>query len=536
MSTGARRAYAGLLVSVLAAGCGRSIRNDDGAGSGETGGTSTGGAGTATGGAGTPTSGRGGSSGVAMGGSSGSDGGTGGAQSCGETCLFYTSDGTLFGTDLDATLHVELCPRKPLPGGYLLITQDDDRVVFFYKHSVTPFQGDVVRVALDGSECTTVFTAPGMDAPVRVGERLVFTIPPTAASAELEAPEPPQRDAEVLGGLASIRMDGGGYALLSPRGASRMQILGERVVFTQAGVGGASLVSMLPDATEPLELVPPTGPMWIAGISAGRIVVNVDNDDVFAVNDDGSGFTELLGGAQADMAVGVLGNQVFIRRGPDNGADLYALNIDGGALVPLATSEAGEEFRGASDGRVVYESGTYDLGGNLYSVALDGSDVRAIAASPDAREYLLQIEGGRVYVSSTTVEGETARAEILSTALDGSDRISLHDDASFAALIGDRAILYAGGLDMDIVSVPLTGGEPAVLTESEREEWLYGRLGSNLIVHAGTYGVEGDLLRFAVDGSSSNLLAPSAMYVGAVTAACGAVPAGEYALAWCSED
>jgi hypothetical protein len=531
MAFGARLGL--LLVLGFGVGCGRSIRNAEDTGTGGSSGEGAGGAGSGRGGAG-------GASGTgARGGSSGTGAAGAGGGSASSTRLFYETLGTLVSTDLAGGERVEHCLPANVSGRYELVGLDGDRAIFFFRQGVSPYDTAIVRVALDGSECRAVYTGPINSAiSPFIGGRIVFSVPPVAATAELELPEPPQAIPISTSGLASIRTTGEDYTLLAPRGVKFVSTEGERVVFGQTEAT-AEAFSVFPDGTARTSLMPGAGSQSIAFVRDGRAIVNVSGD-VYSVNEDGSDFFALSVGPELDHAAGLAGEFVILGRTSSNGSlpgtDLYAVGMDGARLVPLATNPESESFSGASGKRVVFARGSA-AGSDLYSVLVDGTDVRTLAASPEAHEYLVAFADERAVFASVTSVGDAGRLAFISSELDGGAPVVLHDDAiSLPVVVDGRAVLMVRANQYDLVSVPLAGGAPTFLADSRAQDWPVGRLGSSLIVHAGSLGEAGVVSRVTADGSVRSELMPSALYVGAVTEACGAVPAGDYGLALCRDD
>ncbi|HEX6275664.1 MAG TPA: hypothetical protein VFZ53_21630 [Polyangiaceae bacterium] len=531
MAFGARLGL--MLVLGFGVGCGRSVRNAEDTGAGGSSGKGSGGTGSGRGGVG-------GASGAgARGGSSGTGAAGAGGEGASSARLFYETLGALVSTDLAGGELVEHCLQPNVSGKYVLVGLDGDRVIFFFQKGVSPYDTAIVRVALDGSECRTVFEGPITSAiSPFIGGRIVFSVPPVAATAELELPEPPQRIPLAASGLASIRTTGEDYTLLAPRGVRFVSTEGERVVFgTTETIPEA--FSILPDGTERTSLMPDAGSQSIAFVRDGRAIVNVSGD-VYTVNEDGSDFFAVSAGPELDHAAGLAGEFLILGRTSSSGSlpgtDLYAVGMDGAGLVPLATNPESESFAGASGERVIFTRGTAG-GSDLYSVLVDGTDVRTLAASPEAHEYLVAFADERALFASVTSVGGAGRLAFISSELDGGDPVVLHDDAiSLPAVVDGRAVVMVRANDYDLVSVPLVGGAPTFLADSRYQDWLVGRLGSSLIVHAGSLGEAGVVSRVTADGSVRSELMPSALYVGAVTEACGAVPAGDYGLALCRDD
>jgi hypothetical protein len=524
------------LVLGSAIGCGRSVKNDhDGDGSS---GMSTGGSAHARGGS-SGSSGSGGSSGqggASEGGSSqggSSEGGTsqggsaGGGGEAGDelfpTRVFLQTGDTLVAVDPETLETRELCPSAATSVAFDFIDWVNERALFT-RESGVPTSTEVLRVALDGSECmtlyryeeTTFFPAFSPAA----GARIVL---PTAPTARGELGRPSGDDpAEFIYefGLSGLSLDGS-LELITPNGVNDYpRIVGDHVLFERRLEDGTfDLFSALSDGSSLIAPVPVEGEKWIGAVRGNRLVVNASSTgDVYAVDADGGNLVVLA--AAPATGFGFVGNQVIVARFlgaidfPQ--ADLSIVDENGGELTPLASSSDPEIFRGSAGERVIYERGE-----NLYSVRLDGSDTRPIAEIPDAHDYLLASLGEHIVYGSVR---DNSVWSYFYSAADGSDRMTLLENASgFAAVAGERVILYVGTLwNFDVVSVPLTGGDPYLLSDGAGDDTLVVRLGTLLIIQRGGPNNEGEVVRIDADGSRGALLAPSARYLGSVSEACGA--------------
>ena len=407
-----------LLIWVLGAavGCGRSIRHGEGEGAGGGSGGATGGTGAAT--AGAATAGQGGASG--SGATTAGSGGISGAGGEPETArLFFVIADTLVSTDLEGGDRVELCALGDTSVQYALVGTDGQRLIFFRQHLLAPNDSDLVSVALDGSACETTFTGTllGPLSPVVHG-RVVLTVPPTPATAELAEPGTPERIIVERSGLASVRTDGTGFEVLAPSGVGSVRISSERVMFSPLSSERTELLSMRPDGSERTALVPLDGA--VAFSSGRRLVVNVTPGDVIAVDEDGARLVELATGAAAEVAVGFTTDRVVIARETNDGSwptDLFAVPLDGGELVPLATSAEHERYVGAGADRIVYSLGHADGTDDLVSVRLDGTDARPIAQT-SAFEFFGAMAGDRVVFGRSSGDKPTP---YFSAKLDGTD-------------------------------------------------------------------------------------------------------------------
>ena len=232
-------------------------------------------------------------------------------------------------------------------------------------------------------------------------------------------------------------------------------------------------------------------------------------------------------GPDNDMAQGIAEDRVVLLRFMETGdlpqTDVYVIPLAGGEPVPLAATAEYEAFEGSSGDRVFFARGSEVAYGELLSVKLDGSDTRPIALLSEGGGDLVGFGDSRVVFRRDL----PTSAAFLSANLDGSDPVTLLENAaSFAAIVGDRVILYVGATQ-DLVSVPITGGEGVLIADAAAQDWLVGRLGQTLVIRSANLDTEGEIFRIATDGTSRSTLLSSARYVGALTEACGSVPAGD---------
>lgn len=525
----------GIVLALLAAACsGRSIRSDAEADPGD---PSEGGGTSGTGGVAGTNAGSSGSSsgGSAQGGSSRGGAGTGGENDDPARILFESAD-TLWATDIDGSDHVELCPPASTPGAYSLVDWVNERAIVFRRNDTPANEGELFSVALDGSECTPFYRGSIVQplSPV-VGGRVVFTVPPMPTSA-LDPDERPGEPSAIrvpATGLASVALDGTGHEYLGLSGVSAVWIADDRVLFLQAGgPAGYDLYTALPDASVIELLFPVMGDKNVAGVSGRRAVVNVAGD-IYAVDVDGSGIAPLSTGPEMDYATTILEDQIIVRRGSSGVEyDLLRIGLDSDELVPLTTRAGSESFLGATSSRVIFEQWTPEgLPDDIFSVSFRGGEPTRLSDTPDSFDPFGGVAGDRVIFAEVFSTATSSRASIKSAREDGSDTITLHDDAvGIMTVVGDRVVFYVhhGLYDgpYDLVSIPAAGGELAVLADSEQEDLLVGRLGQRLIVQRGPEALEGEVLRVNADGTHEISLAPSARYLGAVTESCGAVPGG----------
>jgi hypothetical protein len=325
-------------------------------------------------------------------------------------------------------------------------------------------------------------------------------------------------------GLVGLSLDGS-LEVIAPNGIFEPpRIVGERVLFQRFAENNTlDLFSALSDGSSLITPIPVAGAKQIAAIRGNRVVVNAGpTGDVYAVDADGGNLVALTTANEPEAGAGFAGSHVIIIRfvGPSDATqpDLFAVDENGGELVPLASSSDIEAFRGSAGDRVIYERMT-----NLYSVRLDGSDTRPIVETPAAANYLLASMGDRIVYGTLS---ESYLLSCFNSAADGTDSITLHESAKgFAAVAGDRVVLYVGE-SYDLVSVPLTGGDPFLLSDGTEDDWLVGKIGTLLVIQRGDVHSEGEVLGIDADGSHGILLASSARYVGSVSESCGVHRAG----------
>lgn len=536
---------ASCLVLAVAVGCGRSLKDDqDGGGSS---GTSTGGGAGEVGGS-SGSSGLGGSAqgGSAEGGSSGSggssaqggsaqggstQGGAGGAAGEGgdtasPTRVFLQTGDALFAADPETAETIELCPDAGTQLGFDLIDWVNDRAIVL-RRTFTPSSTEIFRVALDGSECTSIYrTEESLQAfsPTAGGRVVASTF--INAMSELERPDDGEAAIVVARGLVGIPLDGSPPEVIVPNGVfENPRIVGDRVLFQRIMEDSSfDFFSALSDGSSIVAPIPGTGLKPIGPSRGSRVIVNgSQTGDVYAVDADGGNLATLAMAPEHEVGVAFVGNRVIIARyaGPVDvpQADLLVVDENGGELTPLASSSVEEVFRGSAGDRVIYERA-----GDFYSVRLDGSDPRTVVETPEIIDLFLASVGDRFVYCSLL---ETYVTACFNAAADGSDTVTLHESAAgYAGVAGDRVVLYMGPEQYDLVSIPLAGGEPFLLADSPEDDMLVGRIGTRLVIQRGETQNQGEVLSIDADGSRGARLAPLARYVGSISEACGVHRAG----------
>ena len=525
------------LALTLVIGCGSSLKNEH---DGDNGTTTGGSAGEGGGSSGSSGSGgdaaQGGSSGFAgssaQGGSAeggSTQGGSAGAGGEGgdtiPTRLFLQTGNSLVAVDPETAETLELCPEATADVLYDLVDWVNERAIVLRRYITSPSAGELLRVALDGSECASLLLNESVlyaYSPV-VGGRVVLATTPVLMGA---APAPNTGDTGVTRtvGLASFALEGSPLAELAPSGVFDARIVGEHVVFVGPGEAGAyDFFSARPDASSVVAPVPGTGTKTIAATQGRRVVVNaLESSDVYAVDADGGNLAPLAVGPERDSGVGFVEDRAVITRGAPSGIpdefqfDLFSIDTNGGELTPLATSADGELFRGQIGDLIIYERAS-----DIYTARLDGSDALPVIQTPEIYDVFVASVGDRI------VFGNGESVTYFSVSPDGSGLVTLHESSSgLTAIAGDRAVFYVGVGNYDLVSVPVAGGEPWLLADAPEPDWHVGTLGTTLVIQrGGTQGGEGTILRIDADGSRGLTLAPAARYVGAVTETCGALRA-----------
>lgn len=541
-TTNAARAAA-ILVLGIAMGCGSSLKNDndgDGGNGTETGGGAGegGGSGGSSGSAGSSAEGgsaQGGSAegGSAQGGSAtggSAQGGMGGAAGEGgdstiPTRLFLQTANALFATDPETAETTEVCPPATTPVRYNLIDWVNERAIVFRQYTGTVFAGEILRVALDGSECTSFLLSESVYMALwpAAGDHIVLGINP-ALTSTLGAMGGGDAMVTRPAGLASLALDGSPLEVLAPDGVLWAQVVGERVLFVQSVEAGFEIFSALPGAGSVTPLVPIPGSKNLSAVRGRRVLVNdTTSSDPYAVDVDGGNLVPLATGADLDFGVGFVENRVIISRTINPGIteqrDLLSVDENGGELTPIAFSADSETFLGSVGERVIYQRAD-----DLHTVRADGSDARPILETPGVFEVFAGAAGDRIVFGSVHSSG----TRYFSAAPDGSDVVTLYEASSgFAGAAGDRVVLYIGAESYDLVSVPVTGGDPFLLADGAATDWLVGTLGTTLVIQRGDdREAEGEVFRIDADGSRGARLHASARYIGSVSEACGAVVAG----------
>ncbi|BFU96372.1 MAG: exported protein of unknown function [Nitrospira sp.] len=354
----------------------------------------------------------------------------------------------------------------------------------------TGSQESLFRSQTDGSGPVTLADEPGVRASFSklAGSLVVYqtqTVPFSGAD---------QRD------IWKVSVSGTGRQVLANAADDEVvrDVVGSRVVYDQvfslpSGVRLSDLTSVVTDgsARQPIgPAVRTPGSESIAfyeGSVAGRVVYR-RNNELHSILPDGSdprplvnttsspsGQFTLLGmqGAVGTSVIysALLSSQVV--------PDLYAVPVNGGAIVPLSADPDNDFLGGVSGNRVVYHrcNGPCDL----YSVSGDGTGTVPLATDP-GNEFVGEIVGGRI-VYTQSANGQT---DIYSVNADGTNTVPLATSPSneeVVGAVGSRVIFRrtVGGLDnLYSIQADGSGGEIPLATFAE-DDSFGGVVGSRVI-------------------------------------------------------
>jgi Tol biopolymer transport system component len=161
-----------------------------------------------------------------------------------------------------------------------------------------------------------------------------------------------------------------------------------------------------------------------------RALVFSRSGDIFSVRADGSGLRRVTGGRELDTAPRVAPNGryvLFERRSSDGApADLYTVNLNGGATKALTTSP-GEDHEAtfSNNGKLVlFAYSVAETGGgtadDVYSVRSNGTGLARLTKTGRVDEWHPRyFAGGIVYSRGQNGEGDSAYADIYTMRRDG---------------------------------------------------------------------------------------------------------------------
>lgn len=319
----------------------------------------------------------------------------------------------------------------------------DDRVVYMVKPAVSSTAGDLWIVDVDGTNntplATGVYGVDGWADPTH----LLFTRGPGP-----DLVFPPKRD------LFVVSMDGDEAPLANT-------IQDE----TFAGQVGSTVVFI----------------RGVANTNANLFAIGFDQGTETALTTDGgpksfAGFTGT--------------NRVVYKTGSP--ADVYAVNLTGGAPDPLATRPEAEEVVAIRGNRVVIlvVIPTMDASeSDLYAVDDDGGNEATIAATPDFPETVAGItESGLVLVLRQTAF-DPPTFEMVSITLAGANETLLTDltNGGVLAVDGETIIYSSGGAAAgDIFAIESDGTGQRTLADAAGDDIFLTYLNGHVLFRSGT--------------------------------------------------
>jgi Tol biopolymer transport system component len=324
--------------------------------------------------------------------------------------------------------------------------------------------------------------------------------------------------------LFSVKIDGTGLVPLANSADYeffQLVTADGRVVFLLAPGGGRfELYSIKADGTGLAELAPNFDFAFIPrAIADGRIVftrrVSADRSDLYIVNSDGTGLRQLTNqpGASIVFAGQMPSGRIVFGAGPTQGSsDVYSILADGTGVAALATGSAVEYFRAvAGDGRVLFtrERSSQD---DLFSVNEDGT-AEVPLANNDEQEELQFVAAGHAYF----FRGSGDARDLYRVPTDGSapaarlaTKVVVESKLQFSAVSG--RVVFSANTDaghVDLYSMHLDGSGLTVLGGSSGDEWLIDVIdrGRAIFSRVAAGTSQGDIYIVNLDGTGLRPLA-----------------------------
>lgn len=235
------------------------------------------------------------------------------------------------------------------------------------------------------------------------------------------------------------------------------------------------------------------------------------NRDLFVLSMTGEE-TVLANSAEDEVFAGQLGSTVvFIRGNPVVTANLFAVPALGGAAIPLTSDGGPKSFAGfTGTSRVVYETGSP---ANVYAVNLTGGAPDALATRPDA-ERVAGIRGNRVVITVVIPTKAASESDLYAIDDDGTNESTLsatpdfEDDLKGITDSGTALVLKQTSFDppaYELLSMTLAGAGETLVANLTNDSILV--IDGETIVYAFGDSGAGDILAVESDGTDARALA-----------------------------
>ena len=380
----------------------------------------------------------------------------------------------------------------------------NDRVLYMVKSAVSSTAGDLWIVGVDGANnqllAADVYGVNGWADPTH----LLFTRGPGP-----ELVFPPKRD------LFVVSMDGDEAALANTlEDETFAGQLGTTVVFIRGVANSnANLFAIGFDQGTEAPLTSDGGPKSVVGFtSSNRVVYKTGSPaDVYAVNLTGGAPDALATRPEAEDVAAILGTRivilVVIPTMDASESDLYAVDDDGGNEATLAaTPDFPETIAGITDSNLalVLRQTSFDPPAfELVSITLAGAQETPLADLTNGG--VLAIDGETVVYSS----GGAGAGDIFAIESDGTGLRTLADDASddFFLAFENGHVLFRSGTPEKVWSVDIDGGNPETLRDDASTDTFNVALGPITVMTIVGAGNKTDLVAASTAGGNLRTLA-----------------------------
>lgn len=235
-------------------------------------------------------------------------------------------------------------------------------------------------------------------------------------------------------------------------------------------------------------------------------------DDLYLINDDGSGLTTIASTSRNERFVAFAGDErVLFARQRNRQTDLYSVRLDGSNEVALAATTDNETPEFVTSEGVVIFSREAATSIDLYAINADGTGAATLANGPDDEHFAALTPGGRVIYEVDV----GAQRDVYSVNLDGSTPVALADSADYedyAGMTPDGRMLIEldQPLDEDLFIMNADGANRIALGQTAARESFAGVTAEGRIIFSRDTGGDSDLFAINADGTEEATLADSA--------------------------
>jgi len=276
------------------------------------------------------------------------------------------------------------------------------------------------------------------------------------------------------------------------------------------------------------------GTVEAAAAPTGRIVFssfdNASTSDIYSINPDGSGLTNLTSTPndyEQVPSVSRDGTKIVFRRGfdPVSAMELYTMNADGSGVTRVTNNAFAEDFESwTPDGRQIIFSGNQNnadtnclyppCNWDLFIVRADGTHLRELTFTPDQELFAKVSPDGRK-VLFTRISG-LADSGLYTMNLDGSQVMRVNTPPQLLAGVGDWSpdgtrIVFSdnsclGNCGTSSIWTANPDGSALIRVTNDNFNDLFGTWspdGQWIVYTRRAFGANPDIVRVRPDGTGS---------------------------------